>query len=244
MANYTQLHIQGNDNTDGSPNWVPGGGSPTAGLSEIRWGSAGISANTASASWPLYDRDASVTVIPMVYQYTADAVGNNYDSYTTASPITHILQNRIYGDNTGTMGSAPIITGYPTTAHGSITPGDGSLLGGHATDTSSTSYLKGAAYGQNSSSASTWNDAPGAAPGGSVTGTTGSAGAIAPSNGTSWSAWQSLQGDTQYLQSNNTPTAASATSGFLWYFVLRLYNGPNMTTGTLVPVASLRYTYT
>lgn len=245
-GNLTTLVIQGNQNTDASPTWV----TLSAAGGEIRWAADNAAYETTGASaWPLYDRDASATPVPMVYFFTADATGSKFDSYSTASPpASGRLMLRVHTDSgeTGTWGSAPIITAYPDTSHGAVTTGNGSILGGSAdtlTGGTYTSYLKGAAYGVDNTAQT---NAPSTLPG-SVTATSwaGSA-SVAPANATSWTAWQSLQGDNHYITCNITPNANGGSVGGAldWHFMIRLYNGPNMTTGTLTPVVSAKYTYT
>lgn len=240
MADFTSLIIAGNTGTLGTPVWTGVLGSGK----EIRWhdtNSAG--GNVASASWPFMTRPAATAGVDYTYIYTADAVGLGLLGTTSATPAqwvnTDYHQFRIDWDNLGTFASAPILTAYPSTAHGAISRGDGSLLGGHATDTGATarSYLKANLFGRVTSAG-----APAAAPSNAPVVTDGSTGSVSPSAGANWlTNYQGLMGDTDYITAAATPAATTADQ---LEFMLRLFTGPNMSPGTLVPVVSVRYTYT
>ena len=240
MSDFTTLTLDANVGNVGSPNWQNVLGANR----EVRWHdtpSAGLT--TASASWPYVTRPASGTAgVDYAYAYTADATGHGvYGGGASSAPAafatTQYLQFRWNWDNVGTFASAPIFTAYPTTAHGSITRGDGSLLGGHATDTGGTarSYLKGAAWGRVASAG-----APAAGPSAPAV-TDGTTGSISPTAGANWSGWQGLQGDNDYITAPFTPAATTADT---WNLMMRLFTGANMNPGTHTPVVSLRYTYT
>lgn len=243
MADFTTITLEANVGNVGTPNWqnVLGAGR------EIRWSdvnSAGVT--TASASWPFMTRPAATAGVDYAYAYTADAVGHGvYGGGASSAPAafatSQYLQFRWSWDNLGTFASAPIFTAYPSTAHANPTRGDGSLLGGHVTDTGATarSYLKGASYGSGATT-----QVPGAGPAGAPAVTDGATGAVYASLG-AWSAWQALGGDLDYLVYGATPgVIPTAVTAQVAYIMLRLFTGPNMSAGTHVPVVSMKYTYT
>ena len=233
MANFTTLTLDCNTGNQTTPTW-------TATANEVRWSDVSTQDNVASASWPAMIRPAATGGVNYTYCFTADATGTGLIG-SAGAPLTWAYTNfkwaRWDWDNLGTFASAPIFTAYPTTAHGAITPGDGSLLGGHATDTGSYSYLKGNAYGRVESAG-----APAAAPGADAAVGDGSAGSVSPTAGANWLAnFQSLQGDTDYITFPATPAATTADK---WWVMFRLFTGPNMTPATYTVVMSLKYTWT
>lgn len=239
MADFTSLTFEANVGNLGTPSW-----SNVLGANrELRWSDLSTQANVASASWPYMTRPASGTGgVDYAYAFTADATGEGVDSGAGSAPAAFTnatyLQTRWNWDNTGTFASAPIFTAYPTTAHGAISRGDGSLLGGHASDTGATarSYLKGNAFGRVNSAG-----APAAAPANAPVVTDGATGSLAPTAGANWlTNYQGLQGDNDYITAPFTPAAVTTD---LWYTIVRLFTGANMSPGTLVPVISLKYTY-
>jgi len=238
MADFTLIKLEANDKTLVSPNWVAIGGANT----EVRWSDLATQKDIASASWPAMIRPAATGIVSYTYAYSADATGNGFisnqgGSNCPAYDIANYLFARWNWDNTGTFASAPIFTGYISNAHGAITPGDGSLLGGHATDTGSRSYLKGNAFGRVTS-----GGAPAAAPGNAPVVADGSAGSLSPTAGANWLAnFQSLQGDNDYITAPFTPAATTADT---WYIHFALFTGPNMTPATYTSVLTLKYTWT
>lgn len=238
MADFTSLIAEANRGSTGTPAWE----SVLGANREIRWhdtSTAGVA--TASASWPFMTRPAAVGGVDYAYAYTADTTGHGVYGGGSGQPpaifaTTQYLSFRWSWDNTGTFASAPIITAYPTTAHANPTRDDGSMLGGKVADTGATarSYLKGAHYGSG-----TTTQVPGAGPATPLV-TDGATGTVTVGAG-SWSAWQGLMGDLDYLTYGSTPTATTAQ---VLYFMLRLFTGPNMSAGTHVPVLSFKYTYT
>lgn len=196
-------------------------------------------------------RPASTQLVSYQYAFTADTTSLGYLGSSSNTPAAWANANfndaRWAWDNVGTFASAPIFTAYPTSAHGSITRGDGSLLGGQATDTGATarSYLKGALAGQvDGSSAlasitSVGNQGPTTAAA-TPTVTDGATGAVTPTAGANWSSSQSLQGDNDYLQAAQTPTATQINA---YRMMMDLWTGPNMSTGTYTVVLSCKYTY-
>lgn len=238
MANFTLIKLEGNIVSTGAPSWTAIGGANT----EVRWSDSAAQRNIASASWPAQLRPAAVGAVPYTYLFSADAVGEGLYGNGGACPAwskDNYLQFRWNWDNTGTFASAPVFTAYPTTAHGVITRGDGSLLGGHATDTGATqrSYLKGNAWGRVTSAG-----APAAGPANAPVVTDGTSGSVNPTAGANWLAnFQSLQGDNDYITFPATPAATTADT---WYLEIALFTGPNLTPSTYVPVMSLKYTWT
>jgi hypothetical protein len=246
MADFTSLQLEGNINGTATQNWHPliGAGKELR-LLDVNTGGQ----TTASASWSFVTRPASGTIaVDYYWVYDSDAIGGGiYGGSTSAvgtagaAPAayatTQYLQMRWNWDATGTFASAPIFTAYATTAHAAITRGDGSILGGHASDTGATarSYLKGLAYGSGATM-----QVPAAGPGSAPVVTDGATGAVT-AGAAAWSAVQGLQGDNDYILYNNTPTALTAQ---VWYVQFRAFIGLNLTPGTLVPVLSLKYTYT
>lgn len=239
MADFTTIKLQGNTGTQGTPVWTDLNGANH----EARWSDVSTQSNVASASWPFTTRPTSGTAgIDYAYAFTADATGTgilgNTGAPTAWSNANH-AQFRWNWDNLGTFASAPIFTAYPSNAHGSITRGDGSLLGGHASDTGGTarSYLKGNAFGRVDSAG-----APAAAPTNDAVVTDGATGALTPTAGANWlTNYQSLQGDNDWIAFPSTPAGVTADT---WRVMMRMFMGANETPGTYTPVVSLRYTYT
>ena len=238
MSDFTSITLEMNTGSNASPTWT----NVLGANKELRWftsNSAGLS--TASASWPYATRPGSTSGVDYAYAYTADATGLGVlgsAGTPTAWSNANYLQARWNWDAVGTFASAPITTAYPTTAHGSITRGDGSILGGHASDTGATarSYLKANAFGRVVSAG-----APAAAPSNDAVGTDGTTGSVSPTAGANWlTNYQGLQGDNDYITFPSTPAATTADQ---WNILLRLFMGPNMNTGTHTPVVSLKYTF-
>jgi hypothetical protein len=236
-------NMEMNTGSQGTPTWssIMGAGG------EWRFSDAHVAANTASASWPQTTRSASAQQLNFLHAYTADATGDWVaGAQSGGAPPSNYNQCRWNNSVSGTYASAPVLTAYPTTAHGAISRGDGSILGGHASDTGATAraYLKGDVFGRAFQTAA---DTPAAAPTGAFpTITDGSTGSLVGQNSAAWSnnagAWQGLQGGNDYI----TSAAASwdGTSGKVWYFMLACFMGPNLTPGTLVPVCTLSYSWT
>jgi hypothetical protein len=222
-------NMEMNTGTQGSPTWT----SVMGANQEWRFSDA-RQTNIASASWPQMIRPAATGGVDYLHAYTADATGDWVAGAIFALATYHQCR---WTYAAGTFASAPILTAYASTAHAAITRGDGSFLGGHATDTGGTarSYLKATAYGF-------FGQTPAAAPTGSFpTVTDGSTGSVATLTG-AWTnaggAWQGLQGDNDYITCGSTPGGAGS-----WEFVLRLFAGPNFTPGTWTPVTSAKYTW-
>lgn len=242
MADFTTLRLQVNTGSQGTPTWtaVPAAGSGTG--QEIRWNDQSNQGSTASASWPYMTRPASTGLVNYLYVFSADTTSLGSLGGGTSTPVAFANANYNHSrwdwDNTGTFASAPIFTAYPTTAHGAVTRGDNTVLGGNTTDTGATarSYMKANAFGRVSSAG-----APAAAPTNAPVVTDGTTGSLAPSAGANWlTNYQGLQGDNDYISFPSTPAATTADD---WATEFCLFTGPNMGTGTLLPIISLRYTY-
>jgi hypothetical protein len=246
MADYT-VTLEGNDGTDASPTW--NGSIATDGASganEIRFCKAGDGgASTSSANWPKFRRLASVGVVDELWLFSANTTGVKtiYDGTRTKARVLRFNFN-----NTGTPVSKMKLSSYATTALGAASPGtqpsdpstDGSgIVNGHATDTSSTAYLKGNVYGSGLTAGGSQETPSSGNVGTTLAATSGSAGAAEPSAGAWLSTYQSLQADTQFLQG---PAIPQATTAFFWYFSLALYSGPNLCLGSnIAPVIAVQY---
>lgn len=246
MTDFTTIKAQVNTGTsDASPTFTDMLLS-TANY-ELRLCGTGVgNGTTASASWFTYVRPGSVGVIPEMWGYygSDNSGGTKVTTYDGTS--SHYKQILISWDNTGTFASAPIISAwkdntYPAASAGSQPgTGDGSaFVNGQSSDTSSTSYIKANFYGQGLTSGGS-QQTPSSNAAGTLTATSGSAGAATPGSAAWLATWQSLQAATQYIQNGGTP---QATTAGLWYGVLAFYTGPNMTGGTLVPVFGVQYTW-
>lgn len=238
MADFSSLVLECNTGSNGSPTWT----SVLGANKEIRFSDSGaVSLATASAAWPYVTRPSTTQGVDYAYAFTADTTGLGLLGSAGAPPAFNnasYLQARWHWDNVGTFASAPIFTAYASTAHAAITRGDGSILGGHASDTGATarSYHKGNAWGRVTSAG-----APGAAPSNAPSVTDGTTGSVSPTAGANWlTNYQGLQGDNDYITAPFTPAATTDDS---WNVMFRLFTGPNMNPGVLTPVYSLKYTY-
>lgn len=244
MADFTTQRLEANTGTNGTPVWttVPAAGAGTG--QEIRFSDLSTQGATASASWPFTTRPTSGTSgVDYAYIFTADTTSLGVLGTTSTTPAAFsnasYMQFRWWWDNTGTYASAPIFTAYASTSHAAITRGDGSILGGHASDTGATarSYLKINAFGRVTSAG-----APAAAPSNAPVVTDGNTGSISPTAGANWlTNWSDAQGDNDYITAPFTP---AATTQDQWNVMMRLFMGANETPGTYSPVVSLRYSYT
>lgn len=238
MADFTSLICQVSTGDIVSLVWTTVGGSGH----EVRFANSNtVPTNTASASWPAISKPVSgVRQAPYAYAFTADTSGALVLGFADIPAVGGYFPMRWTWDNTGTFASAPIFTAYPSSSHGSITRGDGSLLGGHTSDTGATarSYLKGNAWGRVASAGTGFSavvvNTPGA--------TDGTTGSMSPAAGAFYMTnWQSLQGDNDYITAPFTPAAVTADS---WDVLFRLFTGANMDVGTATGVFSLKYAYT
>lgn len=241
MSDFTTFRLQGNTGTQGTPVWTAIGAAGSGTGVELRFSDVATAGATASASWPFMTRPAATGGVDYIYAFSADTTSLGILGTTSTTPAAFAnasyMQFRWDWDAVGSFASAPIYTAYPSTAHGAISRGDGSLLGGHATDTGATarSYLKGTGFGRVTSLG-----APAAAPGAAPVVTDGATGAVTPTAGANWSAWQGLQGDNDWIAFPSTPAATAADQ---WNVMMRLFTGPNMTPGTITWVVSNKYTY-
>lgn len=244
MADFTTMRFQLNSGTNASPTWtsVPASGAGTG--QELRFSDLSTQGATASASWPAVTRPISGTAgVDYLYVFTADTTSLGVFGGGTSTPVAYSNTAqyrflRLDWDNLGTFASAPIFTAYPSTAHGSISRGDGTILGGHASDTGATarSYLKGNAFGRVDTAG-----VPAAAPSNAAAVTDGTTGSVSPTAGANWlTNFQGLQGDNDWITAPFTPAATTADQ---WSFIIRLFLGANTVAGVHVPVVSARYTY-
>lgn len=234
MADFTSINFQVNTGSVETPNWV----NISGGSQEIRFSDVNtVPLTTPSASWPGVSQPPSGNTLTYAYAFTSDVSG-------LLLPLTDIstrffFMARWTWDNIGTFASAPIFTAYPSSSHGSITRGDGSVLGGHTSDTGATarSYLKGNAWGRVSSAG-----APTVGPGSAVpTGTDGTTGSVSPTAGAHWlSNWQGLQGDNDYITAPFTPAPTTSDS---WPVLFQLLVGANEDVGAMTFVFALKYSY-
>lgn len=239
MADFTTIGLDGNNGTQGTPNWV----SVTGANKEVRWSDLSTQSDVASASWPAMIRPAATQSVDYTYAFTADATGKGFIGNNGAPPA---FSNNNYHfarwnwDNLGTFASTPIFTAYLDTNHN--TPagrGGGGILAGHVTDTGATarSYLKANLFGRVSSAG-----APAAAPTNAPTVTDGSTGSVSPSAGANWATnYQGLMADVDYITFPNTPAATTADQQEC---IFNLFTGPNQTPATNVFKITLKYTWT
>jgi hypothetical protein len=248
LADYT-CTLKYNKGSDGTPDWtgtaLSAGGS--SGANELRWCNTGDGAGgTASASWPKFRRLASVGVVPELWAFSADTTGTKVATYDGTKAASRVLKFAF--DNAGTPVSAMKLSSYATSSLGAATPGtqpsdpstDGSgIVNGHATDTSSTSYLKINAYGSGLTAGGSQETPSSGAAGSTLAATSGTAGAATPSAGSWLSTWQSAQADTQYVQGPAIPQSVTA---FDWYWAASLNSGPNLCLGSnIAPLFAVQY---
>lgn len=246
MADYT-VTLEGNDGTDASPTWngsIATGGS--AGANESRFCKAGDGGSTTtSANWPKFRRLASVGPVDELWLFSTNSSGVKtiYDGTRTKARVL-----RFSFDNAGTPVSVMKVSSYADSSLGAATPGtqpsdpstDGSgIVNGHASDTSSTAYLKGNVYGSGLTAGGSQETPSSGNVGTTLAATSGSAGSQAPSAGAWLATYQSLQADSQYISGPAIPQAVTA---FKWYLSLVLYSGPNLCLGSnIAPVLACQY---
>lgn len=202
-------------------------------------------ASIASAAWPIYPGPASPGVVPECWGYVGNDASGGIKLNTYDGTSAQYIQVAVSWDAVGTFAAPPIVSAWKDNTYPAASPGtqpgtgDGSaIINGHATDTGSASYFKCAIYGFGVTSGGS-QQTPGSNAGGTISATTGSAGAVTSTSAT-WTAFQSLQAATQYLQDGATP--AALTAGLL-YMVSSLWTGPNMKAGTLTPVWGFEYSW-
>jgi hypothetical protein len=179
-------------------------------------------------------------VVPELWAYSADAVGLKVAYDGTLTSRARVA--RINYDAGGTFAAPPTLSAWGDNTH--VAPVAGTqpgafagspIVNGHATDTSSTSYLKGNMYG----TAGTTDPTSGNV-GTTLAATSGTAGSVSPGAGAWLATWQSLQGNVQFVTFTTTPPAT--TAGNIW-IALSLWTGPNMSLGTITPVVTFSYSY-
>lgn len=245
FATSTGLALQLNTGTNATPVWTTLNNGGSAGANELRFSDLSTQGAVASASWPYTTRPGATSAATFQYQYafTADTTSLGYVSTSSTTPTawsnTNYNDKRWNWDNLGTFASAPIFTMYPTNAHGAISRGDNSPLGGNTTDTGATqrSYFKGNAFGRVTS-----GGAPAAAPTNAPVVTDGTSGVLTPTAGANWTTnYQALAGDTDWLAFPSTPAAVTADS---WPVMAMLFAGPGLATGTYSAIVmSCKYTF-
>ena len=231
MANFTNIALEMNTGTQGSPVW-------TAVTGEIRWSDQGTQATTGSAAWPPMLQPSSPTVVAYTYCFTSDSTGFGVPGGATPGAFANssFAFCRWNWDASGTFASPPAVSAYYSTAHAAVTRGDGQLLGGAAGDTGATprSFLKANWFGNGNS------QVPGAAPPNAPAITDGVTGAATAGSNAWLPNYQGLQGDNDFVGLASTPPARSANQ---WYGLLALFAGPNLSPATYTPVVTLRYTW-
>ena len=238
MADFALLTLEGNHGTTAAPVWVALGGANTS----ARWSDDATQKNVASINWPTMLGRGPQRSFPTPTFILQTPLGGFYADGGDCPVYSkdNYLWARWHWDAVGTFGTAPIFTAYPSTIHGAIARGDGSLLGG-SNDTKpgafQFSYLKGNAWGRVDSAG-----APGAGPAAAPVVTDGAVGSVSPAAGAFWLAnYQSLQGDNDYITAPFTP---AATTDNKWSLHFALFTGPNQATATYQVVMTLRYTHT
>jgi len=168
----------GNNDTNGSPAWTE----VTTGK-RVAFTGAGGSTSMTDAQIPNVTKPTSGTAIAS--ECWLETGTNTWVEVDIVYDGTVNTNTKVFRWNlaTNAPASGPIFTAYDSGGRTVVSP----ILAGDATDTSSTSYLKGA---RTSTLGSSWTSA-----------TTGTAGAQ-----TSTDTGQSLQGDTQYLQDSSATT--------------------------------------
>jgi hypothetical protein len=249
MADYGTINEQYNSGagTDASPVWtgtaIALGGS--SGANEMRMALTGgaQTTTTPSASWPTMARTGGP--VTQLWAFTADTTGLQLTTYTGDNTKANVL--RWSFDSAGNPVTAMQITFYANATHtnpsaGTQPPGtnNDAFTNGHATDTSSTSYIKGNCYGSGLTAAGTQETPSAGSVGTMPTATTGSGGAATPSAGSWLTTWQHLQGTIGYLQGPAIPKTLTA---FFWYHTLIIFLGANFTPGTYTIVEDVTYSY-
>lgn len=245
FAATTGLVLQLNTGTQATPVWTTLNNGGTAGANELRFSDVSSAGSTGSASWPYATRPGSTSATTFQYQYafTADTTSLGYISTSTTTPTAWANSNyndkRWNWDAVGTFASAPIFTWYPSNAHGNVTRGDNSPLGGNTTDTGATAraYVKQNLFGRVNSAG-----APAAAPTNAPVVTDGTTGTVSPTAGANWlTNYQAAGADTDYITAAATPAATTADS---IAYMCMMFSGPNEATGTYAAnVCSVKYTF-
>jgi hypothetical protein len=250
MADFSSVSLGYNTGTDALPTWTGTALalSGSSGANELRMAlsGTGASTSTASASWPYMNRPASGTsTVNQLWAFTADTTGNQITTYTGDNTKANVLRWVFSAD--GNPVSAMQLTYYADNTHtnpsaGTQPPGshNDAFTNGHATDTSSTSYIKINAYGSGLTAGGSQETPSAGSVGTNPSATTGSAGSATTSAGSWLSTWQSAQGTTQYITGAAIPKASTA---FNWYCTKVIFLGANISTGTYTIVFDLSYSY-
>ena len=250
MSDYSAITTQYNTGTDAAPVWtgtaIAFGGS--AGANELRFCGTGLGGTAiASASWPYTTRPTTgVAAVGELWAYSADAVGLKVATYDGGRTAANVLRLSFSAD--GTMASAPRFTAFadntnPTPSAGTQvnSPTNGAnIINGQATDTTSTSYLKGNAYGSGLTAAGVQETPSAANVGTTLAATSGTAGSVVPAAASWLATWQSLQGFAQYI---TAPAIPKAVTAYYWYLTMALYMGVNELPGVM-PFCPLVLDYT
>ena len=205
----------------------------------------GQTTSTPSASWPYMSRPTSGTsAVNQLWAFSTNTSGLQITTYTGDNTKARVLRWNFSAD--GNPVSTMTLTCYGDSTHtnpsaGTQPPGshNDAFTNGHASDTSSTSYIKGACYGSGLTAGGSQETPSAGSIGSNPSATTGSAGSVASTAG-AWSSWQSLQGSLQYLTGAAIPQASTA---FFWYTSLIIWIGSNISTGTFTLVYTASYSY-
>ena len=215
---------------------------------EFRWSDLTNQTAVASASWPAFVRPGAGTTPATtfaLYYFSADTTGNGIPGGGTPvvfSNANYMQMRWNINAGTFTFASAPILTAYDDNTHAAPTvraatgsPAFPNNLSGSTTDTGGTarSYLKANAYGF-------FGQAPGVAPTNAPVVTDGATGSAATATGAWNTNYQGLMADVDFITCGAVPTANTQAN---WNFMLALFSGLNMATGTYLSVVSLKYTY-
>jgi hypothetical protein len=256
VADYTTITTDYNKGTDASPDWTGttiaiGGTGNGANEFRMALSTGSQTTSTGHTSWPYMLLPASGTqVVDRLYAFSADTTGIQVATYDGTNGKARVLRWNLSAD--GNPVSAMQASFFANTTHtapsaGTQPPGanNDTWTNGHASDTSSTSYIKYNYYGSGITAGGT-QETPGAGSvGTSPTATTGTAGSVTTTAG-DWlnthAAWQSAQGWIQYITGVAVPKASTA---MLWYHTLIIYIGANQTTvaGGITIVHTLQYTF-
>lgn len=252
MADYSVIGLEYNTGTDASP--VYGTAltlSGTSGANELRMINSGSGATgaTASASWPYIARPTSGTsTVNQLWAFTGDTTGNQIATYTGDNTKARVM--RWSFDNTGNPVSAMQWSCFGDSTHTAPSPGtqppgshNDAFTNGHATDTSSTSYIKINAYGSGLTAGGSQETPSAGSIGTNPSATTGTAGSVTTTAG-NWlntaGAWQSAQGWLQNILGGATPQTATA---FKWYISWVIFVGANISPSTYTFVMTLQYSF-
>lgn len=242
MANFSSMVPEYNSGSDAAPSWQTLAFAGSSGANEIRWCASGAGGgSTTSADWPQYARPASVEAVPECWGFATNGSGVKVGTYDGGKTNSNVF--RVNFDNLGTFALPPTLSAWSDSSHTTPDPGtqpgteSGSpIINGDATDTGSTSSLKGNSYGTTQTS-----DLAAGAAGSTLAATSGTAGSVSPSVDAWLATWQSLQGAEQYITHPSTPDPLTAGKLF---FSLALFTGPHMSLGTMLPVVTFTYSYT